>query len=167
MDLAKRIDVRVTFGYLDERDDAGNPYPFNLTVAAEYMRGIEDLLFLCAVTDWGMSPGGVSLNSADGFVRNVYMRRISYNSPFEVVFWFGAIGAGITVANRLVNLWSNIQIARRTTSETNVRVAVANVLQATIDAPIPIQPGTIGYDRFLLAGQVLDHLSELEVNEEA
>lgn len=172
----------MVFGYLAERDTAGNPWPFALGESIDYLQGIENLLFLCAVEDWEASPDDHSLHSPWNFVRLVQVKRISYASPFEVaVTFFAGTGVATLTASRLIKLWTNFQFARRATSEadmaksearrakseTDLRVAASGILQATIDAPIPIQPNTVGYDRFLLATRVLSSLSSIEVKEEA
>lgn len=174
VDVAKRIEVRAVFGYLAQGDADGHPYPLSIKAAQEHLRGIEDLLYLASVSEWNAKRSDAlpwHERPAD-FVRQVYVRRISYDSPLEVVAWFLAGGTGMTVAttaaNRLINVWANFQRARRTTAETELFITAANVLQATIDAPIPLDGPTItGYDRFTLAAQTLTMLSELEIQEEA
>lgn len=169
--VSKRIQIRAVFGYLDERDTEGTPYPLSIRGAADHLSGIENLLYLASVTNWDaeFSKQGPWTSRPEDFVRQVYVRRISYASPLEVVVWFIAgTTAATTSANRIIRVWKNFQEARLMTSKADLWTAAANVLQATIDAPIPLDgPATTGYDRFNLAARTLALLSELEVKEEA
>lgn len=102
-------------------------------------------------------------------MRQAHVQRISYNSPLEVVVWFLAgTTAATTAANRIISVWSNYQRARRTAAASELWITAATVLQATIDAPIPLDgTATTGFDRFTLAAQTLTLLSEFEVQEDA
>lgn len=174
--VARRIKVRLVFGYLGEMDDVeGNPYPLSIGSAASHLQGIEDLLLLAAVEDWHSEPDNTSLDSPANFVRNVLVKRISYASPLEVIVSFIAgTGAATLAVSRLIRVWDNWILARshsdslrRQGKGTELFVAAADVLQATIDAPIPISPNTPEYDRFKAASEVLALLSSLEIEEEA
>lgn len=66
-------------------------------------------------------------------------------------------------ANRTIDVWKNLQSARRATAEADLWVTAANVLQATIDAPIPLDGHAMtGYDEFDLPERTIALLSELE-----
>ncbi len=168
VDLAKRAEVRLVFGYLGELTPGDPAPPLSIGNAIAHLHGIEDLLFLAAVEDWNGPPDATGVYSPAGFVQNVHVKRLSYASPLEVVVWFFAGTSMATLtANRLINVWNNFQAARRNTKGTEVFLAAANVLQATIDAPIPIGKDTPGFERFSTAAEVLAILSSLEVEEEA
>jgi hypothetical protein len=165
--VARRFEVRMVFGYLDDRDATDMPYPFSIGTAVSHMQGIEDLLFLASVEDRTGPPNDTSLGSPANFVSQVRVKRIAYASPLEVVVSFIAgTRAAALVANRLIAVWDNFQSARRNTKNSDLWVAAGNVLQATVEAPVPVSPGTPGYHRFTNAADVLRLLSALEVNEE-
>ena len=166
VDLARRYEARFVLALVTEDD--GSPIPVSLDAAVRYLQGIEDLMFLAAIGDWEAPAEDQGLGSPANFIHMTKVERISYASPLEVVvsFLVGIAGAG-AVANRLISVWTNFQMARRQTATTNLWVAAANVLQATVDAPIPLTEGTIGYDRFATATEVLTLLTSVEVQEES
>ncbi len=118
VDLARRFEARFVLALITEDD--GSPIPVSLDAAVRYLQGIEDSMFLAAIGDWEAPAEDQGLGSPANFIHMTKVERISYASPLEVAvsFLVGIAGAG-AVANRLISVWTNFQMARRQTATTN------------------------------------------------
>lgn len=87
---------------------------------------------------------GQMVNRAKGAVFGVYVDRLKYESPLEIVLTVGTIGViGTSVLQRVVNLFNAVQGARKEKSDADLHVARNQYEMRQISAAMDILQSNI------------------------
>ena len=126
-----------------------NEAPLHLDVLATYIIGLQDLVWVAAASDVipevtreaAASPEyktkilAKAVDHANKTASSAYARRVSYDSPLEVVFYIGAAsGVVLPIGYQLLGLYDKFLDARAKKADTDLRVTALRLLEDRLRA---------------------------------